>query len=72
MADAPSVRIIKFDAGSPTDQTLARLQAKFDASTSIEAMRRGLTIADKITDYAKTSKIFVQGADGQMHELVIS
>lgn len=71
MADT-AVRIIKFDAGSPTDQTLSRLQSKLDASSGVEAMRRSLTIADKITDIAKQNKIFVQGADGVMRELVIS
>lgn len=72
MADAPAVRIIKYDAGSPTDKTLTNLQVKLAASTMVEAMRRGLTIADKITDYAKDSKIFVQSADGKLHELLIS
>ncbi len=72
MADS-SVRIIKFDAGSPTDQTLSRLQEKLNASSSVEAMRRSLTIADKITDIAKSNqKIFVQDSDGTMRELVIS
>ena len=72
MADS-AVRIIKFDAGSPTDKTLNRLQIKLDASTSVEAMRRSLTIADKITDFAKNGqKVYVQDADGTMRELVIS
>jgi hypothetical protein len=72
MANA-AVRIIKFDAGSPTDQTLSRLQSKLSASTSVEAMRRSLTIADKITDFTeKGRKVFVQDENGQLSELVIS
>ncbi len=72
MAD-PVVRIIKFDAGSPTDQALVRMQSKLDASSGVEAMRRSLTIADKITDFTKAGqKIYVKDADGSLRELVIS
>ncbi|MFG6431375.1 hypothetical protein [Roseateles sp. LYH14W] len=72
MADA-AVRIIKFDAGSSTDKTLARMQGKLEASTGVEAMRRSLTIADLITDYTKKGqKIFVQGDDGVLRQLIIS
>jgi hypothetical protein len=72
MADT-SVRILKFDAGSPTDQTLRRMQNKLDASSSVEAMRRSLTIADKITDFTKEGKkVYVKDSDGTFRELVIS
>ena len=72
MADS-SVRIIKFDAGSPTDKTLERLQSKLEASSGVEAMRRSLTIADKITDFAKNGqKVYVKDADGTLRELLIS
>lgn len=72
MAD-PVVRIIKFDAGSPTDQTLVRMQGKLDASSGVEAMRRSLTIADKITDFTKAGqKVYVKDTDGTLRELVIS
>jgi len=70
---APSVRIIKFDADSPTDRVLARLQSKLDASSTVEAMRRSLTIVDKITDFANNGqKLFVQEPDGRLRELLIS
>lgn len=72
MADSV-VRIIKFDAGSPTDQALVRMQRKLDASSGVEAMRRSLTIADKITDFTKAGqKIYVKDTDGTLRELVIS
>jgi hypothetical protein len=70
---APSVRLIKFDADSPTDRVLARLQSKLCASSTVEAMRRSLTIIDKITDLSeKGQKFFVQEADGKLRELPIS
>ena len=67
------VRIIKFDAGSPTDQTINRMQGKLNASSSVEAMRRSLTIADAITDFVQAGqKIFVQDGEGNLRELVIT
>ena len=72
MADTAS-RVFKFDVGSPTDLTLGKLQDKLDASTGTEAIRRSLTIADAITDLtAKGKKIFVQGEDGTLQQLLIS
>ncbi len=72
MAD-PTVRVIKFDTGSPTDLALARMQEKLSASSTVEAMRRSLTIADAITDLAaKGQEIYVKAADGSMSTLVIS
>lgn len=68
-----AVRIIKFDAGSPTDKTLTRMQDKLEASTGVEAMRRSLAIADVVTDYTKKGqKVFVQGEDGVLRQLLIS
>ena len=73
MATSAAVRIIKFDAGSPTDKALDRLQRKLDASSNVEAMRRSLTIADKITDYRDAGqKIYIKDLDGNLRELVIS
>ena len=72
MAEA-TIRIIKFDAGSPTDQTINRMQGKLNASSSVEAMRRSLTIADKITDFVQAGqKIYVKDAEGNLRELVIT
>jgi hypothetical protein len=69
----PDVRIIKFDAGSPTDEALGRMQNKLTASSSVEAMRRSLTIADKITDFTQSGKkVFIQDPDGTLRELVIT
>jgi hypothetical protein len=73
MADTATVRVLKFDAGSTTDQALLRMQSRLSASSSIEAMRRSLTIADKITEFtANGQKVFVQDPDGSLKEIVIS
>ena len=70
---AESVRVFKFDVGSPTDKTLGKLQQKLDASTGTEAIRRSLTIADAITELtAKGQEIYVKGEDGQLRQLLIS
>jgi hypothetical protein len=72
MAD-PTVRIIKFDTNSPTDLALKRMQEKLSASTTVEAMRRSLTIADAVTNLAaQGQEIYVKAADGTMSRLVIS
>lgn len=72
MAD-PTVRIIKFDTNSPTDLALKRMQQKLSASSTVEAMRRSLTIADVITNLAdQGQEIYVKAADGTMSRLVIS
>lgn len=72
MAD-PTVRIIKFDTNSPTDLALKRMQVKLSASSTVEAMRRSLTIADAVTSLAaKGQEIYVKAADGTMSRLVIS
>jgi hypothetical protein len=68
-----SVRVIKFDIGSPTDTTLKSMQEKLHASSTVETMRRSLKIADAITDFAKKGQeIFVKDADGTMRQIVIS
>lgn len=73
MPETLSSRVFKFDVGSPTDLTLAKLQKKLDASTGTEALRRSLTIADAVTDLTvQGRKIFVQGEDGQLQQLLIS
>ena len=72
MAD-PTVRIIKFDTNSPTDLALKRMQQKLSASSTVEAMRRSLTIADVVTNLAEQGQeIYVKAADGTMSRLVIS
>lgn len=72
MAD-PTVRIIKFDTNSPTDLALKRMQEKLSASSTVEAMRRSLTIADAVTNLAAHGQeIYVKAADGTMSRLVIS
>ncbi len=72
MAD-PTVRIIKFDTNSPTDLALKRMQHKLSASSTVEAMRRSLTIADVVTNLAEQGQeIYVKAADGTMSRLVIS
>lgn len=70
MADA---RIIKFDVGSPTDKTLNELQEKLNASTSVEAVRRSLSIANTVADILKNKKqrLFVESADGTRQELIL-
>ena len=72
MADS-TVRVIKFDTGSPTDLALGRMQQKLSASSTVEAMRRSLTIANAITDLtANGQEIYVKAADGTLSRLVIS
>ena len=69
MAD---VRVLKFDVGSSTDVALQRLKNRFDASTSSEAMRRSLAIADTVTELsAKGERIFVRNTNGEIRELLI-
>ena len=71
MADA---RILKFDVGSSTDKLLDSVKGKLEASSGIEAMRRGLAIADVITDMVKVKKkrLFVESEDGTRQEIIIS
>lgn len=71
MADA---RILKFDVGSSTDNLLTSVKNKLEASSGIEAMRRGLAIADVITDMVKVKKkrLFVESEDGTRQEIIIS
>ena len=74
MAD-PTVRVINFDTGSPTDKAPARMREKLSASSMVEAMRRSLTIADAITGLtAKGQEInnYVKAADGSLSKLVIT
>lgn len=70
---AESVRVFKFDVGSPTDKTLGKLQSKLNASTGAEALRRSLTIADAITQITiEGQDLYVKGKDGQFKQLLIS
>lgn len=70
MADA---RIIKFDVDSPTDQALKRMQKRLHASTSVEAMRRSLAIADTITGFIDSKQqLYVKDKNGTLREIVIS
>ena len=67
-----AVRVIKFDIGSPTDKTLKNMQAKLHATSTVEAMRRSLAIADAITDFANKGKIFTKDEQGNEKEILIS
>jgi hypothetical protein len=71
MAD---VRVFKFDADSPTDDAVKRVQKRLDASSGGEAVRRGLAIADAVTRIAKDEgkKLFVENDDGTFQQLIIS
>ena len=71
MAD---VRILKFDVGSPTDQTLANVQQRLGASTNVEAFRRGLAIADKMTELLldKKQKVYVEDEQGNRREIIVA
>lgn len=74
MAD---VRILKFDVGSSTDQMLNDVQKRLDASTGIEAFRRGLAIADTVTSILKDEKVkgrklYIENPDGTRQEIVLA
>ena len=74
MAD---VRILKFDVGSSTDRMLNDVQKRLDASTGIEAFRRGLAIADTVTSILKDEKIkgrklYIENPDGTRQEIVLA
>jgi hypothetical protein len=74
MAD---VRILKFDVGSSTDQMLNNVQRRLDASTGVEAFRRGLAIADTVTSLlkdegAKGRKLYIENADGTRQEIILA
>lgn len=67
------VKVIKFGAGSPTDTMLDRLQARLNATTGVEAFRRGMAIADRITEAtAEGKRIFIEDKNGTKQELIIS
>ena len=69
----PLVKVIKYNVGSSTDAALSRMQEKLSASTSVEAMRRSVSIADAVTDYAtKGQGVFVKDEHGNFQRLVIS
>lgn len=69
MAD---VRVIKFDVGSATDKTLARVQHNLHATTNTEAFRRSVAIADYVTQaQAKGRKVLIETDDGTYQELVL-
>ncbi len=68
MAD---VRIIKFDVDSPTDKTLERLKVALHASSTTEAFRRGVAIADYVTRaQADGKKVLIVDANGEKQELI--
>jgi len=69
MAD---VRVIKYDVGSQTDDTLDRVRARLHATTTVEAFRRSIAIADYITQaQANGRKVLIQKEDGDYQELVL-
>lgn len=68
-----TVKVFKFDTGSPTDRTLERMRSKLGASTLLETMRRSLVIADVVTDYIEAGRrVYVQDDDGVLHQLLIT
>ncbi|MDE2421860.1 MAG: hypothetical protein KGO49_11865 [Gammaproteobacteria bacterium] len=72
MSSTVSVRVIKFDVNSPTDKALHRMQQRLAAQTYVEAMRRCITIADTVTQLSSEGLLYLKGADGQFHQLIIS
>jgi hypothetical protein len=69
----PDVRVIKFDVGSSTDQSLDKIRSNLHAKNGSEAFRRGVAIAQRITEaQAEGGKVFIQKKDGTVQELVIS
>lgn len=70
MAD---VRVVKFDIDSPTDVAVRSLQRRLDASSGGDAVRRGLAIADAVTQMQEEGRdLLVRNRDGSIHKLIIS
>ena len=67
----PDVKVLKFDVGSITDQALISVQNKLSASSGVEAVRRSLTLTDKLTDLAKNGSLYVKDEHGNLKELQI-
>jgi len=68
----PDVRVIKYDVGSRTDETLDRVRATLNATSAVEAFRRSIAIADYITQaQAQGRKVLIQKEDGDYQELVL-
>ena len=68
----PDVRVIKFDVGSATDKSLNRVQTNLDASTAVEAFRRSIAIADRVTEAIKSGhKVLIEDGKGNYRELLI-
>lgn len=67
------VKVIKFSAGSPTDTMLTSLQTRLHAQTGAEAFRRGMAIADRITQAkADGKKVYIEDSEGVKQELIFS
>lgn len=70
---AAEAKVIKFNVGSHTDLALGRMQRRLGASSSVEAMRRSLAIADKITEFTSGGqKVFVKDQNGSLREILIT
>jgi hypothetical protein len=66
------VRVLKFDAGSITDDKLGTIQRNLHAGTAVEAFRRSVAIAEFVTTaVADGKKVLIQQEDGSMQELVL-
>lgn len=67
------VRVLKYDADSPTDKALQEVQKKLHAGSSSEAFRRSVAIAKFITDARADGKIiYVEDAEGNKQRLEIA
>lgn len=67
------VRILKFNAGSRTDQRLQSVQRSFGASSTVEAFRRAMELAEFMVTatHEQKKKVFLQSEDGSMQEVII-
>jgi hypothetical protein len=70
MAD---VKILKFNAGSRTDQKLQSVQQALGAGTSVEAFRRAVDVAEFLVTatHKDKKKVFLKSEDGTMQEVMI-
>lgn len=69
MAD---VKVIKYDVGSRTDETLDRVRTTMQAGSTVEAFRRSIAIADYITQaQSKGRKVLIEKEDGDYQELIL-
>jgi len=66
-----NVRLIKVDVNAPTDRALQRIVTALHASSTAEAVRCGLGIADYITQaHLAGKRVLVVDVDGRTQELI--